>query len=128
MQNQSHDELNKIAKIRRIKNYTKMSKEDSIISLLKSKQSFAELYNNNFDNDRIKGIKKSLFDEKIRDKFSKKEITKIKNELHEIKNKRKIFLNRKKRRLNNTLLNQKWNSILVKNIRIMIVMILITME
>ena len=102
MQNQSHDELNKIAKIRRIKNYTKMSKEDSIISLLKSKQSFAELYNNNFDNDRIKGIKKSLFDEKIRDKFSKKE---IKNELHEIKNKRKIFLNRKKRRLNNTLLN-----------------------
>ena len=105
MQNQSHDELSKIAKIRRIKNYTKMSKEDSIISLLKSKQSFAELYNNNFDNDRIKGIKKSLFDEKIRDKFSKKEITKIKNELHEIKNKRKIFLNRKKRRLNNTLLN-----------------------
>ena len=102
MQNQSHDELNKIAKIRRIKNYTKMSKEDSIISVLKSKQSFAELYNNNFDNDRIKGIKKSLFDEKIRDKFSKKE---IKNELHEIKNKRKIFLNRKKRRLNNTLLN-----------------------
>ena len=105
MQNQSHDELNKIAKIRRIKNYTKMSKEDSIISLLKSKQRFAELYNNNFDNDKIKGIKKSLFDEKIRDKFSKKEITKIKNELHEIKNKRKIFLNRKKRRLNNTLLN-----------------------
>ena len=128
MQNQSHDELNKIAKIRRIKNYTKMSKEDSIISVLKSKQSFAELYNNNFDNDRIKGIKKSLFDEKIRDKFSKKEITKIKNELHEIKNKRKIFLNRKKKRLNNTLLNWKWNSILVKNIRIMIVMILITME
>ena len=73
--------------------------------VLKSKQSFAELYNNNFDNDRIKGIKKSLFDEKIRDKFSKKEITKIKNELHEIKNKRKIFLNRKKKRLNNTLLN-----------------------
>ena len=105
MQNQSHDELNKIAKIRRIKNYTKMSKEDSIISVLKSKQSFTELYNNNFDNDRIKGIKKSLFDEKIRDKFSKKEITKIKNELHEIKNKRKIFLNRKKKRLNNTLLN-----------------------
>ena len=105
MQNQSHDELNKIANIRRIKNYTKMSKEDSIRSVLKSKQSFAELYNNNFDNDRIKGIKKSLFDEKIRDKFSKKEITKIKNELHEIKNKRKIFLNRKKRRLNNTLLN-----------------------
>ena len=82
-----------------------MSKEDSIISVLKSKQSFTELYNNNFDNDRIKGIKKSLFDEKIRDKFSKKEITKIKNELHEIKNKRKIFLNRKKKRLNNTLLN-----------------------
>ena len=41
------DELGQIAKIRRIKNYEDMKKEDSIISLLKSKQSIAELFNNN---------------------------------------------------------------------------------
>ena len=49
-----------------------MSQENLIISPLKSEQSFAELYYNNSDNDRIRGIKKSLFDGKIGDKFSKK--------------------------------------------------------
>ena len=43
----SLDELKQIAKIRRIKNYEKMKKEGLIISLLKSKQSIAELFNNN---------------------------------------------------------------------------------
>ena len=37
MRNQSQDELQGIAKIRRIKNYEGMSKEKLIISLLKSK-------------------------------------------------------------------------------------------
>ena len=62
MRNQSPNKLEKISKIRRIKNYTKTSKEDSIPPLQKSKQSFAELYNNNSDsdNDRIKGFKESL--------------------------------------------------------------------
>ena len=46
--------------MRRIKNYAKMSKEALIIALLKSKRSVVELFNNNFDNDRIKGIKKDL--------------------------------------------------------------------
>ena len=55
-----------------------MSKEELIIFLIKSERSFNELYNNNSDNDRIKGIKKSLLEEKIRDKFSKKEIKKFK--------------------------------------------------
>ena len=55
-----------------------MSKEELIIFLIKSERSFDELYNNNSDNDRIKGIKKSLLEEKIRDKFSKKEIKKFK--------------------------------------------------
>ena len=40
------DELEQIAKIRRIKNYKDMIKEDLIISLLKSKESTAELFNN----------------------------------------------------------------------------------
>ena len=60
MQNQSRDELEQIAKMRRIKNYEKMSKEGLIISLLRSKRSLAELFNNNLDNDRISEIKKSL--------------------------------------------------------------------
>ena len=55
-----------------------MSKEELIIFLIESERSFDELYNNNSDNDRIKGIKKSLLEEKIRDKFSKKEIKKFK--------------------------------------------------
>ena len=38
----SRDELEQIAKIRRIKNYEDMKKEDLVISLLKSKQSIAE--------------------------------------------------------------------------------------
>ena len=43
---QSLDELKQIVKIR-IKNYEEMTKEDLIISLLKSKQSITELLNNN---------------------------------------------------------------------------------
>ena len=42
MHDQSQDELERIAKIRRIKNYEEMTKEE-LISLLKSKQSIAEL-------------------------------------------------------------------------------------
>ena len=42
----SRDKLEQIAKIRRIKNYEDMEKEDLIISLLKSKESIADLFNN----------------------------------------------------------------------------------
>ena len=47
MRGQSRDELERISKIRRIKNYAEMSKEESIISPLKSKQSIAKFFNNN---------------------------------------------------------------------------------
>ena len=60
MHDQSRDELKQIAKIRRIKNYKKMSKEELIISLLKSKSSLSELFNNNLDNDKISDSKKML--------------------------------------------------------------------
>ena len=52
MRGQSRDELEWIAKIRRIKNYEEMSKEELITSLLKSKQSIAEFFNNNYNNNR----------------------------------------------------------------------------
>ena len=47
MRGQSRHELEQIAKIRRIKNYEEMTKEELIISLLKSKQTIPELFNNN---------------------------------------------------------------------------------
>ena len=60
MRDQSPDELEWIAKIRRIKNYEEMSKEELIISLLKSKQSIAVRFNNNLDDDKISNIKRIL--------------------------------------------------------------------
>ena len=60
MRDQSRDELERIAKIRRIKNYEEMSKEELIISLLKSKQSIAELFNNNLDDDKISDTRRIL--------------------------------------------------------------------
>ena len=56
----SQNDLEQIAKMRRIKNYKRVSKKELIIALLKSKRSIAELFNNNLDNDKISDIKKSL--------------------------------------------------------------------
>ena len=50
MRGLSRDELEQIAKIRRIKNYEDIKKEDLIISLLKLKESIAELFNDNNNN------------------------------------------------------------------------------
>ena len=53
MRGLSRDELEQIAKIRKIKNYEEMTKEELIISLLKSRVSIDELLNNNnlYDNE-----------------------------------------------------------------------------
>ena len=60
MHGQARDELERIAKIRRIKNYEEMSKEELIISLWKSKQSIAELFTNNPDDDKLSDIRRIL--------------------------------------------------------------------
>ena len=60
MHGQSRNELERIAEIRRIKNFEEMSKEESIISLLKSKQNIAELFNNNLVDDKISDIRRIL--------------------------------------------------------------------
>ena len=70
MHNQSRDELEQIAKIRRIKNYEEMSTEELIISLLKSKQKIAKRFNNNLDDDKISDIKRIL--NRLRDILPKK--------------------------------------------------------
>ena len=66
----STDELEQITKIRRIKNYEKMTKEELIISLLKSKQSIVELFNNNLNNNKISDTRKIT--NRLRDILPKK--------------------------------------------------------
>ena len=69
MWNLLQNELEQIAKMRRIKNYKKMSKEELLIALLKSKQSPAELYKSKSNNVEIEETEK-CFNE-LRNKFSK---------------------------------------------------------
>ena len=76
-----------IAKMRRIKNYDEISKEELIISLLKSKQSIAELLNNNLDHDKISDIKRIL--NRLRD-IPKNIERELKKKLYEIENKENL--------------------------------------
>ena len=82
MHNQSRDEPERMTKMRRIKNY-EMSKEELIISLLKSKESIAELCNN-LDDDKISDIRRIL--NRLRDILSKRYRKEIKKKLYEIEN------------------------------------------
>ena len=84
MRGQSRDELERIAKIRRIKNYEGMSKEELIISLLKSKQGIAEFFNNNNDlcDNKISDIRRIL--NRLRDILPRKYRKEIKEKLYEI--------------------------------------------
>ena len=89
MPGQSRDELERIAKTRRIKNYEEMSKEELIISLLKSKQSIAELFNNNnLSDSEISDIRRIL--SRLRDILPKKDRKEIKDKLYEIEHQRNI--------------------------------------
>ena len=75
MRDLSRDELEQIAKIRRTKNYEDMKKEDLIISLLKSKERIAELFNDN-NNNEISDIRRIL--NRLRDILPKKIERKLK--------------------------------------------------
>ena len=105
MQNLSQNELNQIttiydqsqddqsqvvwiAKMRRIKNYETMLKEELIISLLKSKPSTAEIFNNNLNDDKISDIKRIL--NTLRDIPPRKYRKEIKNKLYDIENKKNL--------------------------------------
>ena len=82
MRDQSRDELERIAKIRRIKNHEEMTKEELTISLLKSKQSIAELFNNNLDDNKISDIRRIL--NRLRDILPKTYRKEVKEKLYEI--------------------------------------------
>ena len=80
--------------MRRIKNYEKISKEELIISLLKSKRSLAELFNNNLDNDRISEIKTIL--NKWRDYLRKNIERKLKKTLRNRKGKKSFRIEKRR--------------------------------
>ena len=91
MRGQSQDELEQIAKMRRIKNYEKMTKEELIISVLKSKQSIAELFNNNNNNlydNEISDTRRIL--SRLRDILREKDRKEIKDKLYKIEHQRNI--------------------------------------
>ena len=89
MRGQSRDELERIAKIRRIKSYEKMSNEELIISLLKSKQNIAELFsNNNLYDNKISDIRRIL--SRLRDILPKKDRKEIKDKLYKIEHQRNL--------------------------------------
>ena len=81
MRGLSRDELEQIGKIRRIKNYEVMKKKDLIISLLKSKESIAELFNDNNKNE-ISDIRRIL--DRLRDILPKKNRKEIKDKFYKI--------------------------------------------
>ena len=81
----SRDELEQIAKIRRIKKYEDMTKEELTISLLKANQSIAELFNNNNNNlydNEISDIRRIL--SKLKDILPEKDRKEIKDKLYKI--------------------------------------------
>ena len=105
MLGQSRDELEQIAKIRKIKNYEEMTKEELIISLLKSKQSIAELFNNNNDinnnniyDKKISEIRRIL--NRLRDVESKEYRMKIKDKIYKIEHQRNPSEAEKKKMIN----------------------------
>ena len=87
MRDLSRDELEQIEKIRKIKNYEYMKKEDLIISLLKSKESIAELFNDN-NNNEISDIRRIL--NRLRNILPKKERKETKDNLYKIEHQRNI--------------------------------------
>ena len=88
MHAQPLNELKQIAKIRTSKKYEDMKKEDLITSLLKSKQSIAELFNNNLYHNEISDIRRFL--SRLRDILPKKDRKEIKDKLYEIEHQRNI--------------------------------------
>ena len=96
MRGQSRDELEQIAKIRRIKNSEEMTIEELIITLLISKQSIAELFNNNNNNNNnnnlydneISDIRRILT--RLRDLLPKKGRQEIRDKLYQIDHQRNI--------------------------------------
>ena len=81
MNNLLLNELKQIPNTRSIKNYKDMPKEDLLIALLKSNQSYTEFRKSKDNNTEI-GETKEIFNE-LRNNFSKEEIKKIRRKFYE---------------------------------------------
>ena len=81
MHDLSRDGLEQIAKIRKIKHYEDMNKEDLTIYLLKSQESTAELFNYKNDNE-ISDVRRII--NRLRDILPKKVRKEIKGKLYKI--------------------------------------------
>ena len=125
MYDQSRDELEHVAKTRRIKNPKRMSKEELIIALLKSKRGIAELFDNNIDDDKISYIKRIL--NRLRDVLLRQIRKEIKKKIYGMENKENLS-EQEKEEFDEYLTGLISFLIKRKNIVIMTVMILITME
>ena len=96
LQDKSIDELQEIAKLRGIKNYDNLTKEDLIFSLLKSESNPAERnymeYFNNSTNDEIKSKINDirLILSRLGNIVTKNDRKKIKKELYEIEKKENL--------------------------------------
>ena len=103
LQNKSIDELYGIAKLRGIKNYDNLTKEDLIFSLLKSESNPAERnymkYFNNSTNDEIKSKINDirLILSRLENIITKNDRKKIKKDLYEIEKRQNIPDNEKEK-------------------------------
>ena len=137
LQNKSIDELHEIARFRRIKNYDNLTKEDLIISLLKSEsnpteRNYMKYFNNSTSDD--------TYDDKIKSKINdiriilsrlgnivtKNDRKKIKKELYEIEKKQNLSDNEKEKIYDHLV--KLANTLEKKNIKIVIMMNQITLE
>ena len=135
LQEKSIDELKAIARLRRIKNFEKLTKEDLILTLLKSESSALE---NNFSNNNTNDDD-DTYDDKIRGKISdirmilsrlgntifNKNRKKIKKELYEIEKNQNLSDSEKEKTYDNVVILERT---LDKKKIIKIVMIQITLE
>ena len=116
LQNKSIDELRGIAKLRRIKNYDNLTKEDLIISLLKSEsnpveRNYMKYFNNSPSDDDDDSDDDDTYDDKIKDKINDirmilsrlgnivtiNDRKEIKKELYEIEKKQNLSDNEKEK-------------------------------
>ena len=88
MYDQSQDELERVAKMKRIKNRKRMSKEELIITLLKSKRDLPELFNNTLDDSKISDIRGIL--NRLSDILPRRIRKEIKKKIYEIENRENL--------------------------------------
>ena len=113
LQRKSIDEFKEIARLRSIKNIKKLTKEELIITLLKSESScvernFEKLFNNNNSDD-------DTYDDKIRGKIS--DIRMILSRLGNVNDRKKIkksFMKWKKKKTFQTMKKKRFMIILLK--------------